>query len=162
MHNGGIAEFEQIKRSLQALLTDEIFRVPQGNTDSEWAFALFLSRLVPHVPDLRTHSAFSPQLLRQAMLETISTLNSLTRNAGITEPSLLNFCVTDGETVVATRYISSKVEEAASLYYSSGTTFSEYAPGAYRMYKKDKRENVSESWPPRKAPADFSPDHHDR
>ena len=31
------------------------------------------------------------------------------------QPSLMNFCVTDGETVVAIRYVSSKVDEAASL-----------------------------------------------
>jgi predicted glutamine amidotransferase len=43
MHNGGIADFHLIKRKLQASLPDELFSVPQGNTDSEWAFALFLS-----------------------------------------------------------------------------------------------------------------------
>lgn len=31
------------------------------------------------------------------------------------QPSLMNFCVTDGESVVVTRYISSKMDEAASL-----------------------------------------------
>jgi hypothetical protein len=55
----------------------------------------------------------------------------------------MNFCVTDGESVIATRYISSRHEEAASLWFSSGTTFSEYAPGGhYRMSKTDKRENI--------------------
>lgn len=68
------------------------------------------------------------------MLKTIETLNTWAREEGITEvyppslmtpfvsltdplpqPSLLNFCVTDGHTVVATRYISSKKDEAASL-----------------------------------------------
>jgi glutamine amidotransferase len=61
MHNGGIADFPLIKRKLQAVLSDEIFNVVQGNTgrsyalllvfhglfhktDSEWAFALFLSK----------------------------------------------------------------------------------------------------------------------
>ncbi|ELU43118.1 phosphoprotein phosphatase [Rhizoctonia solani AG-1 IA] len=43
MHNGSIADFHLIKRKLQASLSDELFAVPQGNTDSEWAFALFLS-----------------------------------------------------------------------------------------------------------------------
>lgn len=32
MHNGGIAEFDKIKRKLQANLSDELFLVPQGNT----------------------------------------------------------------------------------------------------------------------------------
>ncbi|KAF9513254.1 hypothetical protein BS47DRAFT_1344497 [Hydnum rufescens UP504] len=138
MHNGGIAEFDKIKRKLQASLSDELFLVPQGNTDSEWAFALYLSKL----PDVHARE-FSPAVLRDAILETIQHLNELAREANITEPSLLNFFVTDGSTIVASRYISSKYDEAASLYFSSGTTFSEYAPGGhYRMSKSDKRENI--------------------
>jgi glutamine amidotransferase len=146
MHNGAIAGFEQLKRSLQDLLPDPIYHIPQGNTDSEWAFALFLSLLDP-VVSVDSTTPFPHTVLRHAMLATISTLNSLARSAGITEPSLLNFCITDGETVVATRYVSSKHDEAASLYYSSGTTFSEDATGVngsghYRMSKLDKRENI--------------------
>jgi len=142
MHNGGIAGFERLKRALQALLSDPIFHIPQGNTDSEWAFALFLSLLDPLV-SIDSTAPFPHTVLRHAMLSTISTLNSLARSAGITEPSLLNFCITDGETVIATRYVSSKHDEAASLYYSSGTTFSEDAAGGhYRMSKLDKRENI--------------------
>ncbi|KZW01993.1 N-terminal nucleophile aminohydrolase [Exidia glandulosa HHB12029] len=138
MHNGGIAEFQKIKRKLQARLPDDIFAVVQGNTDSEWSFALFLSLL----PDANARQ-FSPTVLRETMFATIAALNELARDAGITEPSLMNFCVTDGESVVATRYISSKHDEAASLYFSSGTSFQEYAPGGhYKMSKLDKRENI--------------------
>ncbi|KAF8311161.1 N-terminal nucleophile aminohydrolase [Clavulina sp. PMI_390] len=138
MHNGGIAQFEKLKRKLQAVLSDELFNVPQGNTDSEWAFALYLSKL----PDVHATN-FTSNVLRQAMLDTIAHLNMLAKEAGITEPSLLNFTVTDGATIVASRYISSKYDEAASLYFSSGTTFNEYAPGGhYKMSKSDKRENI--------------------
>lgn len=45
MHNGGIAEFPRIKRRLQKDLPDVAFDMVQGNTDSEWAFALFLSKV---------------------------------------------------------------------------------------------------------------------
>lgn len=50
MHNGGIAEFHKIKRRLQSNLPDELFNFVTGNTDSQWAFALFLSKVsvVPH------------------------------------------------------------------------------------------------------------------
>jgi len=138
MHNGGIADFPKIKRKLQACLSDEIFNVVQGNTDSEWAFALFLSKLSD--PNAKTST---PEALKQAMLDTISSLNVFAETEGITEPSLMNFCVTDGESVVATRYISSRQDEAASLWFSSGTTFSEYAKGGhYKMSKTDKRENI--------------------
>ncbi|KZV63308.1 N-terminal nucleophile aminohydrolase [Peniophora sp. CONT] len=138
MHNGSIEDFPRIKRKLQALLPDDIFNVVQGNTDSEHCFALFLSKL----PDANA-TCFSHRELKQAMLDTISTLNRLAKEAGITQPSLMNFCVTDGSSVVATRYVSSRRDEAASLWFSSGTSFSEYADGGhYKMSKTDKRENI--------------------
>ena len=60
-----------------------------------------------------------------------------------TAPSLLNFVVTDGHTVVATRYISSRTSEASSLFFSSGTSFDEFQEGGlYRMTKADKRESI--------------------
>ena len=37
--------------------------------------------------------------------------------------SLLNFAVTDGSSVVVTRYNNITPENAASLYFSSGTNF---------------------------------------
>lgn len=56
----------------------------------------------------------------------------------------MNYVVTDGHTVVATRYISSRTQEASSLFFSSGTSFDEYEPaaGLYRMTKADKRERI--------------------
>jgi len=138
MHNGNIAQFATLKRRLQNDLSDTPFNTVQGNTDSEWAFALFLSKL----PDCNAKS-FKSETLRMAMLATIASLNKYAEEFGITEPSLMNFCVTDGESVVVTRYISSRIDEAASLWFSSGTSFSEYAEGGhYRMAKADKRENI--------------------
>jgi glutamine amidotransferase len=65
MHNGGIADFHLIKRKLQSGLSDVAFDMVNGNTgqhdfighlltanllsDSEWAFALFLSKAM-HEP----------------------------------------------------------------------------------------------------------------
>ncbi|PIL31887.1 hypothetical protein GSI_06591 [Ganoderma sinense ZZ0214-1] len=121
MHNGGIADFHKIKRKLQMSVRDEVF---------DW------------LPDPMAKS-FTPGVLQRTMLETIAHINALTEEYGITEPSLMNFCVSDGETVVATRYISSRTDEAASLWFSSGSTFSEYAEGGhYKMSKTDKRENL--------------------
>lgn len=45
MHNGSIEGFPKIKRRLQQFLSDEVFNVVKGNTDSEWSFALFLSKV---------------------------------------------------------------------------------------------------------------------
>ena len=85
---------------------------------------------------------FDHQELKAAMLKTIAQLNKWAEEANITEPSLLNFAVTDGESVVCVRYISSKTQEAASLYFSSGTRFECYRPGHYRMVKADRREDM--------------------
>ncbi|OBZ87421.1 putative glutamine amidotransferase DUG3 [Choanephora cucurbitarum] len=137
MHNGGIAEFDKIKRKLQSSLPEELFLFVEGNTDSEWAFALFLSFL-----SNPKANSFEHQELKEAMLKTVAQLNVWAEEHNITEPSLLNFAVTDGETVVCIRYISSKTEEAASLYFSSGTRFECYRPGHYRMVKADRREDI--------------------
>lgn len=76
------------------------------------------------------------------MLRTIAKLNAWTKEAGATEVSLMNFAVTDGVSVVCSRYINSRNLEAASLHYSSGTRFEEYKPGHYRMVKADRREDI--------------------
>lgn len=139
MHNGGIAEFHKLKRRLQSDLPDIAFDQVQGNTDSEWAFALFISKL----PD-PTAKTFTPNVLQKAMEDTIAALNVYRKEFDITsEPNLLNFCVTDGHSVVVTRYVSSRTDEAASLWFSSGSEFSESADGGhYKMTKSDKRENI--------------------
>lgn len=54
----------------------------------------------------------------------------------------MNFAVTDGESVVCARYVSSATLEAPSLYFSSGTKFESYEPGHYRMVKSDRREDM--------------------
>ncbi|KAG0228959.1 nucleophile aminohydrolase [Mortierella sp. GBAus27b] len=138
MHNGNIADFHLFKRKVQESLTDEIYLNVNGNTDSEWAFAVFLSQLkTPLQAEPFCHS-----VLKEAMLKTIAKMNEWGKAAGITEASMMNFAVTDGVSVVCSRYISSKTLEAASLYFSSGTRFESYKPGHYRMIKADKREDI--------------------
>jgi glutamine amidotransferase len=140
MHNGYIGGFSKIKRRLQQHLRDQLFHYVQGNTDSEWAFALYLNQF----PD-PLNGRYSADEMRQALLKTIALLNQWLQEAGIREISLLNFAVSDGEVVVCSRYINSKTSEPASLFYSSGTRFEQLADddGAYRMVKSsNKREDI--------------------
>jgi hypothetical protein len=39
----------------------------------------------------------------------------------------MNFAVADGHSVVATKYVTSATEDAASLYFSTGTAFEPYS-----------------------------------
>ncbi|KAK9463878.1 nucleophile aminohydrolase [Lipomyces oligophaga] len=150
MHNGQIANFSQIKRRFSEHLKDEYFCFIQGSTDSEWAFALFLDTLDKLGADPKQSprpSGFGHAVLRQAMELTIGyirtwTMEAAVKQEGAVEPSLLNFAVTDGHSVVVTRYITSSTEEAASLHFSTGSKFIEYMPGQYRMERRDRRQDV--------------------
>ena len=54
---------------------------------------------------------------------TLASITAAQEEAAVTEVSLLNFVVSDGATLVATRYVSRDDEEAASLYYAEGSAF---------------------------------------
>lgn len=45
------------------------------------------------------------------------------RRYGITATSLLNYVVSDGSTLIATRFVSPESEGPASLYYAEGASF---------------------------------------
>ncbi len=126
MHNGRIREFGRLRRHLLESLSDEVFDIIQGGTDSEHAFALFLNHLWPNVQHTDT------TLLVDAMRACIRTIEDWSRAAGITEPSYCNFAVTDGYSVVVSRYASDPGAEPATLYYTLGSRF-ENRDGTYEM-----------------------------
>ncbi|KAH9904826.1 N-terminal nucleophile aminohydrolase [Xylariomycetidae sp. FL2044] len=150
MHNGGLGGWKHIKRRLGERLHDRWYLNVQGGTDSEWAFALFLDRLerLGVDPSSQPPNGFGPSLLRKAMLQTIEVINELTtaipesvvQSENVDTRSLLNFAVSDGNTIICTRYVSSKNDEAASLYFSSGTHWERKSPpndGDFQMVRRD-------------------------
>ncbi len=126
MHNGRIAQFQKIKRRLRESLSDETYGVVQGTTDSEHAFAVFLNLLTD------CHAEYPVSVLGQTMRDTISLLVGWIRDAGITDSSYLNFAVTDGSSIVVSRYTSSLSDKPESLYFSMGARF-EALQNEYRM-----------------------------
>ncbi|AJT05318.1 BFH_collapsed_G0045570.mRNA.1.CDS.1 [Saccharomyces cerevisiae] len=147
MHNGGISNFKGIKRKLLNHIKDEYLNFIQGSTDSECAFALFLDTLDKLGYDPKKQDGdFGNVALRKAMLRTIDYIRDWTKeankNEAHVEPSLLNFAVTDGSTVVVSRYITSKTDEAASLHFSCGSSFVETSPGEYRVERLDRNQDV--------------------
>lgn len=154
MHNGNVGAWKYVKRPLGASLRDKWYLSVRGGTDSEWAFALFLDTLesLGADPSSTPAGGFPPKILRRAMKATIAKINTLIKTAstthgldinGIETRSLLNFAVADGHSVVVTRYVSSKTDAAASLYYSSGTAWVEGPTrGQFRMERRDKASDV--------------------
>ena len=156
MHNGGLGGWKYIKRRLGERLSDKWYLYPTGSTDSEWAFALFLDTLerMGHDPGSMPENGFGLAILRKAMLRTIADINGLTdaipetiiQADNVDTRSLLNFAVSDGHSVICTRYISSSTDEAASLYYSSGTRWETRTrcgnDSDYMMERQDKGADI--------------------
>lgn len=154
MHNGGIGGWVFVKRKLAESIGDKYFMGVQGSTDTEWAFALFLDSLEKLGVDPSSdpgQGGFGHVVLRKALLHTIQRINKLISE--IPEPyrdtdtiSLLNFAVTDGHSVVCSRYVSSKNDEAASLFFSSGTSWEppgeNDGKGEYKMERRDKGADI--------------------
>lgn len=156
MHNGGLGGWKFIKRRLAERLADKWYLGVCGGTDSEWAFALFLDTLerMGHDPSSQPEEGFGPTVLRKALLKTIALINeliddipeSVKESENVDTRSLLNFAVSDGHSIICTRYISSSTDEAASLYYSSGTEWEKrkISPtnSAYQMERRDKGADI--------------------
>lgn len=68
-----------------------------------------------HFPPFLFSSALS--LLQQA---TVATILEVQAAHGVTATSLLNFVISDGATMIATRFVHPASERAASLYYAEG------------------------------------------
>lgn len=156
MHNGNIGGWKHVKRALAISIDPEWFNVVDGSTDSEWAFALFLDSLQKSGHDPNADgvsgggSGFGHAVLRKALLHTIRRINALIadipqpQRQGTDTRSLLNFAVADGHSVVCTRYVSSATDEAASLYFSSGTSWKQdgSTKGHYKMERRDKGADI--------------------
>ena len=175
MHNGNIAYWQAIKRDLAVSVRERWFAGVKGGVDSEWAFAVVLDELENmgvRAEDMEAGGNGGKEIgcrvLREAVLGAIRRVNALTRKAAAAaaatvaaaekvhaggveeheERSLLNFALTDGDSVICTRYISPPppssssfantnsissssptsnktllLAEPASLYFSSGTSW---------------------------------------
>ncbi|CAF9904052.1 MAG: hypothetical protein HETSPECPRED_003335 [Heterodermia speciosa] len=153
MHNGNIGCWNHVKRAVALDIDAKWFNGVQGNTDSEWAFALFLDSLQragcnPDSLGEEGDGGFGHKALREAVLTTIRRINAFIK--AIPEEmrddeetrSLLNFAVTDGQSVICTRYVSSATDEAASLYFSSGTSWKKEGKGRFKMERRDKGADI--------------------
>lgn len=135
MHNGSIGGFRVIKRALRMRLSDGIYDWIKGETDSEHFFALFLEKLY------QNGDSHESDDLVQALTETIVELRELLNDHGITVPSFLNVAITDGNSIVASRYVSDSSVEPHTLYHSEGRCF-ECIDGVCRMTKGDPEDHA--------------------
>jgi predicted glutamine amidotransferase len=135
MHNGRIPGFRGLRRRIRDQLDDEYYNAIQGSTDSEHAFATFLNDL--HARDGEPGMTD----LVASMLNTIEKLDSIIRSEGGSEPGYFNFALTDGQSVVATRYVTDVGAVPETLYVAKGGRF-ESRNGRYDMTRSRGRSGA--------------------
>jgi len=125
MQNGTIAHFTKIRVAILEEIKYTTVSMIVGMTDSEHAGALFVHFLPDHDPN-KDHSG---HVMKEAMLKMIKfILNTVKEEEKVSErdsdgvrihtPSNMNFAVTDGTVMIATRYRDSKFSHPPSLYFS--------------------------------------------
>ena len=116
-HNGGVEEFNKIKRKLREPLSDEIYTWIKGQTDSEHIFAYLVNTLITQ------HKTVGVDEVLDSFEKTFSYLKKLMQEAGIQEAGYLNMVVSNGLFIIATRYCTDPEEEPLTLYHSEGSRF---------------------------------------
>ncbi|HRD77208.1 MAG TPA: class II glutamine amidotransferase [Hyphomicrobiaceae bacterium] len=139
-HNGQLAGFERMRFALLAHIKPEIARLIRGNTDSEWIYALLLSAL-----DDPTATQSSDAILA-ALERTLVVLRTVRHEHNIAISSPANLFVTDGTSIVATRFtfdfgcydpsdvgaIAAASHRYLDMWYTTGGTYA-FEEGEWRM-----------------------------
>jgi glutamine amidotransferase len=139
-HNGDLAEFARMKPLLLAHIKPEFLSQIHGTTDSEWIYALLVSRLASPHEDLEEKAVFT------AIQETLDIIRAARAKLGIALSSSVNLFVANGKQLAAVRYCfdfgcyrtedPSKVHEAnlnfLSLWYTLGRDYARH-DGEWRM-----------------------------
>jgi len=143
-HNGHLAEFDRMRFALLASIRPEIQRLIRGNTDSEWIYAVLLSQLDdPGAPQ-------SGEAIVAALERTLAILRAVRREHNIAVSSPVNLFITDGATIVATRFtfdygcydprdvagIRSTSHRYLDMWYTTGANYG-FEDGEWKMTSGD-------------------------
>jgi glutamine amidotransferase len=109
MHNGQIGGYEIIRRKLEAMLPDDLYRKREGATDSELFFLLAIANGLETDPEA-------------AILKTIGEVVAIADAAGIEEPFKMTAALSDGSRLYAIRYASNDAAPSLYLHCKDGST----------------------------------------
>ena len=101
MHNGQIANFDRIRRALEATLPDDLYHARRGTTDSELLFLMTLSNGIEENP-------------RMALQRTMVQIQSV--QGPILQPNRVTCVLSDGVDIYAVRH--SCDQRSPTLYVS--------------------------------------------
>jgi predicted glutamine amidotransferase len=120
MQNGGIKEFNKIKMKLINRLDENIFQWINGQTDTQYIFALFITIVGELKKELNIEGeALNFDQLASCVSQTFAEIEVMKKKAQIESPSLYNLVLTNGKSLIATRYSTQPEIETRSLHISS-------------------------------------------
>jgi len=139
-HNGDLAEFARMKPLLLAYIKPEYLSQIHGTTDSEWIYALLVSRFPGSLENLEEKTVF------KAIQDTLQIIRETRAKLGIALSSSVNLFVANGTQLAAVRYCfdfgcyrtedPAKVHEAnlsfLSLWYTLGRDYARH-DGEWKM-----------------------------
>ncbi|OJH36890.1 class II glutamine amidotransferase [Cystobacter ferrugineus] len=100
VHNGTLRNFAQHRAAVEALIREDLRALIQGATDSERCFYLFLTRLAEQGQHFEAPACV--EKVARALAETMGMVSRITDEPG-QDGSSMNFLVTNGDVMVATR-----------------------------------------------------------
>lgn len=144
-HNGNLVHMDAMKQAIFSEINREIFAQIKGATDSEWIYALFLTRLAAY------HEPATIEEASDALVSTLSILRTARQKLGIAEASPVNLFLTNGQYLLVTRFVYDfGCYKAMTLpffpeYHSLWATFGEHYgiyDGVYKMHGCSRRNNI--------------------
>jgi predicted glutamine amidotransferase len=129
--NGDLHRFGEMRYDLLDHIGPELVRCIEGTTDTEWVYALVLSRLAD------PFGYATADELAQAVEETLAILRDVRERRGIGTQSPVNLVLGDGDCLVATRFCfdygwypddgsffaGEREFDFTTLWYAAGETF---------------------------------------
>lgn len=122
MHNGGIRNFQLIKRDFITRLDDRFYNWIKGQTDSEHIFAFYM-QIVSELARGRNEKEIPIVALADCFRKLFAEIEKMKVKHSLSEPSVHNLVVTDGYRLIATRYSTEPARESRTLYFAKGKKY---------------------------------------
>jgi glutamine amidotransferase len=144
-HNGALYNFDKMKYDLLEYILPEFQIDIHGTTDSEWIYAIFLSQLKTSGNTNATSD------ITNAVIATLKILQTVRYKHNIAVNSPVNLFITNGEIIVATRFVldygwhpfdaSSSHFSYHSLWYTYGESYGFY-DNEYKMKNSKTKSSI--------------------
>lgn len=116
VHNGTLHDFARFKRLLRRSLDDDTYNMIKGHTDSEHFFALVMQQMKE-----RANVANAPlEEVAASLQQALHLVHHWQAKHDLDTHSRVNSLLTDGNRMIATRYVSCPEAPALSLFYALG------------------------------------------